>query len=375
MNATVLHIDQRERPRVSQIASLSDFTCMPGEAFDAQQIIDNANISIYCLDHAARQAIFTELPPGIDLAQASFYYQAQFDQAQRLIAIPYDVLYKLTDRISLDTSRLILIHNIGRCGSTLLSTALNEVDSVVSLSEPDTFSNFVALRYEDRDEVIRLLQCCARMLFRPAVAGQFSRYSIKLRNQCVDIMDLYAAAFPEAKHLFLYRDALGWVASIYRLMSRHDPPPPISRAEAVKWQAAYYNRSIESVDSFFDPTVDTYSRGMLLGGGWLTMMARYLELYAEGFRPLALRYEDLNAQPERILNAVFDFCGLPSSRIAQALTAFERDSQENTKLARDNAQTGNTIRLPDDLAAWIRANLSRHPVINTSDFVLPGTLD
>ena len=111
-------------------------------------------MSLYCLNHASRQAIFAELPPGIDLASAPFYYQAQFDHAQRLVAVPYAEFHQLAETIPLDLSRLILIHNIGRCGSTLLSSAFNQLDGVISFSEPDVFANFVALRHEDRAELI-----------------------------------------------------------------------------------------------------------------------------------------------------------------------------------------------------------------------------
>ena len=36
-------------------------------------------------------------------------------------------------------ARLVFVHNIGRCGSTLINAMLNEVDGVWSLSEPDVY--------------------------------------------------------------------------------------------------------------------------------------------------------------------------------------------------------------------------------------------
>ncbi len=318
MQSTILQIGERSRKRLSQISSLSNFDWTPGDSADPQIMLDDPNWSLFCLDHTARQAVFAELPPGIDLAQAPFVYQAQFEQARRLMAVPYEALHPLAAQIPLDPARLILIHNVGRCGSTLLSSALNELDGVISLSEPDVIANFLTIRNEDRAELIDLLHDCARLLFRPAVVGNASRFSLKFRNQCVEIMDLYHAAFPQAKHLFLYRDSVGWVASLYRLMSRRSTPPPMSRTEAVSRQSAYYNRSPESVERFFDPAVDSYTRETYLAAGWLIMMDRYLELRAQGITPLAVRYADLNAQPERVLRAIFDFCGLPREGISQA---------------------------------------------------------
>ncbi len=376
MTATILKISDRSRTRLSQISSLDNFSTTPDGSIDAAQIVDNPNVSLYCLDHESRQAIFAELPPGIDLARAPFYYQAQFDHAQRLIAVPYADFHQLADQIPVDDSRLIVLHNIGRCGSTLLSSAFNQVDNVISFSEPDVFTNFVALRDEDRSELMRLLQSCLRFTFRPAAVGQATTYSLKFRNQSADIIDLYVEAFPQAKHLFLYRNLIDYLASLYGLFQRHNPKPrpPVSREEAISRQAAYYNRAPATLERFFDPAVDSYSTETYLAVGWLIMLDRYLELFAQGITPLALRYEDLTAQPERVLAAIFEACRLPVSGVAQALEAFERDSQQNTKLARGDAQTGNTVELPDALKTRIQAILGRQLVINRSDFVLPGTL-
>ncbi len=376
MTATILKISDRSRTRLSQISSLDNFTTTPDGSIDAAQILANPAVSIYCLDHESRQAILVELPPNIDLAQAPFYYQAQFDHAQRLIAVPYAEFHQLADQIPLDLARLIVIHNIGRCGSTLLSNAFNQVDAVISFSEPDVFANFVALRHEDRSELMRLLQSCLRFTFRPAVVGGASTYSLKFRNQCVDIIDLYVEAFPQAKHLFLYRNLMDYLASLYGLFQRHNPKPrpPVSREEAISRQAAYYHRDPATLERFFDPAIDSYTTETYLAVGWLIMLDRYLALFAQGITPLALRYEDLNTQPERVLAAIFEACGLPVSGVAQALQAFERDSQQNTKLARGDAQTGNTVELPDALKTQIQTILERQPTIRRADFVLPGTL-
>ncbi len=376
MQAIRLKIDDRKRTNIGQISTLSNFTTTPDETIDTERILDDPNVSLYCLDHATRQAIFAELPPGIDLAQAPFYYQAQFDHAQRLIAVPYDVFHQLAAQISVDPTRLILMHNIGRCGSTLLSSALNEVDDVISFSEPDVFANFVALRDEDRAELIQLLRSCFQFTFRPAVVGQASHYSIKFRNQCADIIDLYVEAFPQAKHLFVYRNLFGWLASLYRLFMEHHSslPPPISRDEAIHRQAAYYHREPAAVERFFDPAIDRYTVVTYLTTGWLVMMDRYLELFSAGFTPLTLRYEDLNTQPEKVLESLFAYCGLPVSDVKTALQAFERDSQENTKMARSNAQAGNKVRLPDALLSTVQTVLDAQAVIRQPDFVLPATV-
>ena len=57
--------------------------------------------------------------------------------------------------------------------------------------------------------------------------------------------------------------------------------------------------------------------------GWLSLMAQYLALYEAGNAFLALRYEDIIAQPQAVLAAMFAYCGLPPT-----LTALMRSSVE-----------------------------------------------
>ena len=62
------------------------------------------------------------------------------------------------------------------------------------------------------------------------------------------------------------------------------------------------------------------------------------------------------------------------TQVAQALRAYERDSQAGTVLARDNPAQGNQLRLTDDQHASIERILRRHPVIKGNDFQPPNLL-
>jgi hypothetical protein len=375
MSAKLLHIKDRDRQHMGIITSLADFTWVEGETTDAKSIANNPNISLYCLDDKRQEAIFAVLPEDIDLSHVPFVYQAQFDHAEYLIAVPYSTFLQLADDMTVDASRLVCIHNIGRCGSTLLSQAFNEVDDVVALSEPDVFTNFVTIRHTPREEQIRLLQASYKFMFRPAVVGDKSLHVLKLRNQCVDIMDIFAEVLPNATHLFMYRNAIDWLSSFHRLRVKHSvPPPKFTREESIKQMASYYNRAIRDVEPFFDPSIETYHGLVDRGVGWLVMMVRYMDVHQTNGEFLAMRYEDLMEQRDETLSAIFERVGLPVSAIEQAQKAFTRDSQAGTKLARDNAQSGNTIQLPDEEIEAVLRILSQHPIINRPDIILQGTI-
>lgn len=375
MGAIKLHIKDRERERLSAIGSLDNFVWEKGNPIDAEQIITNPNISLYCLDDSRQEAIFTVLPHGLDLSRVPFVYQAQFDHAEYLIAVSYDTFLRLADTLEVDTYRLICIHNIGRCGSTLLSQALNEVEQVIALSEPDVFANFITLRHTPREQQHHLLQASYKFMYRPNVVGDATRYVLKLRNQCVDIMDIFIDAFPDAKHVFMYRNAIDWIASLYRLFVRSgNTDRRMTLDEAIEWQASYLNRSSDDVAGYFDHTIQSYSPITSLTISWIMMMTCHTEIVAQGYDLPAIRYEDLIMHRDEMLSAIFAMLELPDSAISQAQTAFNRDSQAGTRLAREDAQKGNVIQLPEEGLNQIKQILGKQSVINRPDIRLSGTL-
>jgi hypothetical protein len=375
MTAKQLHIKGRNQRQMRDLSSLRDFTWGEGDTVDAQQIVHNPKISLYCLDDARQEAIFTVLPEDIDLSQVPFVYQAQFDHTEYLIAVPYSIFLQLADNLSVDASQLICIHNVGRCGSTLLSQALNELESVTSLSEPDIFANFITIRHTPREEQIHLLQASYKFMFRPAVVGDTTRYVLKFRNHCADIMDLFAEAFPTAKHLFMYRNGLDWVASLYRIIYKTGRANMrLTLSEAIEQHGLFFNRPDDDFSSLFDSTKEDFSLPFCRAVLWVHMMTRYIEIYENGFRPITIRYEDLIEQCDETLSAIFEKLGLPKTAVSQAKKAFERDSQAGTKLARDDAQSGNVIQLPEEDVNNVHLLLAKYEHIRTSDVILPDTL-
>ena len=72
MNANALDITARKRQNPIGIADPTDFEFNEGPAIDPQVVMTNPLISLYCLDHANRRALFVETKPGLDLSQAPF---------------------------------------------------------------------------------------------------------------------------------------------------------------------------------------------------------------------------------------------------------------------------------------------------------------
>ena len=374
MTASKLRIHSRHREHMGIIASLDDFEWSAGDTIDAASLLDDPNITLYCLDQANKRAIFTALPADIDLSQAPFMYQAQFDQAEFLVALPYADFLGLAEVIRFDDRALLCLHNIGRCGSTVLARALNEIDGVITLSEPDALTNFVRMHGLPPREVRDLLRACARWLCRPAIVGDHRRIVIKFRNQATAVMGLYVEALPNALHLFMYRNVIDWLASFHRLhVKRGAQPTRYPRKQVIDQQASYYGCPRAEIERLAHPSIESYR---VLEGraiGWLFMLEQYLELVESRAAVAALRYEDLQRDRHGLLLSVMKMMGLPDTGLNAALRAFASDAQAGTKLARDGGR-GNTLVLPDDQQATVRELLAKQPALNSADVVLPGTV-
>jgi hypothetical protein len=376
MTARYLNIEAHIRQNAGIIVSLNDFTVSDGDEVDAGIILSNPNVSLLCFDDDNKRAIFAELPAGINLTKVPFVYATQYEQALRLIAVPYDNFRTLAHTL-LPVEHLIMMYISGRSGSTLLHHVFNEVDTVMSLSEPDIITQFVHLRAHDhsRDAELReLFDCTVRMLFKPNPFKQPKTYVLKYRSETLLAMDLFHAAIPHTKNLYLYREAEGFVRSFYRVFNNFETPLYQTVSDVLQGFTALFNYDITAQAAYLDADSDQVSMVQWLTLWWTVAMDWYLEQAARDIPILAVRYADLNAQREQVVKAIFDYCGLPVEQVSKALVAFDRDSQEGTFLARENPREGNKLQLTEDEQQQMNRILARHPAIKVSDFIAPNTL-
>ena len=150
------------------MASLDDFHLREVETNEdlCATVAENRHLSPYCLDYLNRHMIFAETPPEIELSARPFYYQAQYEAATRLIAIPYDRVHEIAARAHGRAANPVFIFSVGRCGSTLMSKMFGRLDATYSLSEPDVFTAINYLHGEGRlieNEAIQLLASTVRV--------------------------------------------------------------------------------------------------------------------------------------------------------------------------------------------------------------------
>lgn len=375
-NARILNINQKVRQNATAFVSLRDFDVTSGGTVSLKTIAQKPNISLYALNHFNREAIFVETPQEIDLAARPFLYQAQYENAVRLYSMSYKSFFKLAEMVRQPDKQLILIHSVGRCGSTLLSSVFNNLDDVLSLSEPEAFTEIVKRREPDgrnEDEMARLLDAVIQVQCRPTPHLAPQMYAIKFRSFSTVMIDLLHKVAPQSKHIFLYRNAEDRARSIARAFKTVEAETEAMDASNLRVRSKFVPLLHNYADRATSGTLSKVEFSML---AWLSGMQKYMEMHAAGIPMCAVRYEDMIAQPEPIVRTLFEYCRLPTTpeRIVQGVKAFTKDSQQGSSLARTNLKQDQQNQLTDEHLQAIRQLLAEHSTIPSSDFVVPGTI-
>jgi hypothetical protein len=369
MPAYELTIEAKVKPNPFDIVSADDFKVQPGRSIDPRIVLEQPTVSLYCLDHANRQALFVDVAPEVDVLQAPFYFIAQYDAAQRLIAVPYATLHELAGEVQLDPQRIILLYSTGRCGSTLLSHILNQTPTVVSFSEPDIFTQLVTLRTAGQSndaEIAALLYDSLMIMSAHAQHHGYKYWAFKFRSYVLSVSDLLYQAVPAAKLLFLYRNALRWAHSFSRAFGATDA------ALEARMEQSGFRYVIPSVDAHLRTQSRPISWVEYVAHMWVSTMQDSRALQQQGAPLACARFEDLQAAPHAIIQALLAHCELPmpdSARLARVLSA---DSQSGTAGAQDRAAPAR--QLTDAELTELDRTIRQYDPTLAPDTILPQTI-
>ena len=375
MAARWLDIARKQRRSLGFHASIADFAPGDAEAARPETILRNPDLSLYCLDNTRREAIFVLLPASIDLTAAAFVYKQQYDEALRLFALPYADFLRLAAALPA-VDRFIMAYMTGRSGSTLLTHAFNRLDGVVSLSEPDGPVGLVLLQRDGAlppAEMRALLDAMVRFLFRTADNRMPPVCALKMRSELMQLADLIQATYPQARNLFLYRDAVGWVGSMYRIFMRLGAAEVVTLQDARDDFEQAFCLDTDHLLTFLGRAAGELALVEFLALWWLGIIEHYLAAVDRGLPIAAVRFADISSRPTAALGAIFEVCGLERARARQAAAVLDTDAQAGTPLAR--AVEGEAhLRLSGQQCALIEAIVARHPAIRDAALILPHTL-
>lgn len=335
MKAYELIIDAKVKDGPFDIVSADDFQTHLGQPVDPHMVLERSNLSLYCLDHANQRALFVETSPEVDLLQAPFYFIAQYENAEKLIAVPYDTLHALARKVEVDPQRIILFYSTGRCGSTLISKVMSLNPSIVSFSEPDIFSQLVMIRTAGQStdiEIASLLYDSIMIMSSNLQKQGYQSYAFKFRSYVLSVSDLLYQTIPQAKMLFMYRNALTWAYSFSRAFGSADDNM------GDRLEKSGFRYMIPSVNQHLETHNNSISWVEYVAHMWVSTMQDSRWLRQQGAVLATARFEDLKATPQAVVQSLLAHCELPMPEPERLADVLAKDSQAGTAGAQDRQE-------------------------------------
>lgn len=382
-------------------ADLDDFSYVEGKKIDFAELLRTKPFTVepYCVHDETKCVIMVETPLSMDCAMVGpFYFSTQRQMARKLYAVPYEEFNRVCASLGeIDFRRLILLYNTSRCGSTLVSKAMDSMAGVQSISEPDMFTSFAHMSMECKEEtkkmneISELATSTARLLLfmrgkrypdRPILA-------LKFRFQCIHIAHVLKKALPGASSMFLYRNGLDVVDSmgatfinggLYRLIR-------FLRADmAYVFHFSALPTHLFKLIPLFGYKGFPCSRFEHLGAvspfvmGWLSVMEKAYESLENGDIQFAFRYEDVVAEGPALLMKVLTMAGYkPKLNPVEMSHVFNTDSQVDSVASSSRRRPNGQM---SESYAYLRGKdmnsiaevIAMHPRINHWDMILPKTI-
>lgn len=297
------------------------------------------------------------LAEDCDLSQAPFIMTAQFHAAKAVLTVALNDLIELGETLP-EPDNLVFLFSIGRCGTTLANAILNRVPGTFSLSEPHAYVPLAFKRFKlETDKAKLLIAIVTKFMMRAPKGRPVETYAIKFHSQVLFQAGLFFEVFPNAKFVFLYRDAHTWVNSKSRFLQNIGVPLSFDKwGLKATWAASTADEPTSTLATYLDPDSSRTRHAPLLAAEWAFSLATYQRLYKQGVPFLALRYDDLSGNHVATTRALLNHVGLPEQAAELTLKAFEKDSQEGTAIARSSKAEP----LPGEDYAAIDAILARH---------------
>ncbi|EDO49055.1 predicted protein [Nematostella vectensis] len=354
-------------------------------------------LSLLNVDLEKELLILVKTADGVDLKKSPFFYMNRFMETFRYQNIKVPDSYKST-----------LQHNLvftGRCGSTLLCKALEELSTVQAVSEPDIFTTIgVTISQLEREvklpylnkishatlvDVTRVAILLLNYYFI-SVAPEKTSICYKLRSFGLDGAEIIQESTPNAKNIYLYRNCYAFVESYIRILAKN---------YYVYWLLSTLRLDAWFLDRLFpkrETDVLTHSLGKTAkfddfpfrkGFYWCFSHAWWINVEKaallikkdpDSFFHAVLRYEDLTKQKEKLVKSVAQRLGVKLVRgdEQKIASAFTSNSQEGNEIAsKRNTDDDTDVWFGDWEKGQINDILSHlGNKVKSSHYIVEGTI-
>ena len=383
---------------IADIADVKDFSKVyEGEVdFVDYWKRNKACLTPFCFDYKNKSVAFVETPSDINLLTAHpFFYEAQREHATKLYLVPFDLVILLMNEVNgFEGSKPIFLFSTGRCGSTLLCNLMGDNADIVSVSEPDYFTQLPFLRYkygEDIDQELSQLTRALTILLQAHIKTHSSGVAtvFKFRSMALEAAELISNSVPEADHIYLYRNARDTINSFLSVLSAH-PLLMLAKGLNTKYLPllSYIPVGIISFIPILKKNVEILAplvrkseyKTVGIGTGtsifslaWLSSLNKVMELQKgeQAFFKCIVRYDELKSDTFQVMESILLSLGFDKIN--------EVSKQKMIETMGTNSQAGSEMsskgeKLLGERDFEIIENiLKKHPEVGGVDYILPGT--
>ncbi|CAM9701563.1 unnamed protein product [Phaeothamnion confervicola] len=288
-----------------------------------------------------------------------------------------------------DHRRLSFVFNTGRCGSTLMHRMLGKV-GVLSFSEP-YWSDCLCQQSQllGPDGMRELFHACIAIdvaLCRRSFPDAHT-FSVNFKGFGHRAMSVLTDAYPEARHIFMYRDPIKIAESFGSIFAnavwgkRRWLPLWLSSRKPVKGRRGLPQLQSDAMKSLgpepFVLSRPETSRTVL---GWADAVLLWMQTRQEKphVETLTLRMDEFVRRDPAVVRQVLDFVlgdeRVDDAMVECAMTAFDKHSQAGNPMAVLSSSATGHKHLSERDVAEMEAAIARVPSLGTCAFVVPGSL-
>ena len=314
-------------------------------------VIEEENV--FLSEVNATEFHFIRTKPGVnilDMEEHPLVYFSLYDYAEEVIVIPHKTMFQYLEGCpEIDGRNITLLHNIGRCGSTLVASMVFKTGQCRVLSEPFALLQSIVLTNKlygtnvmDDKENLAVLKATLRILCRDPDA----RYFIKITGMFTgNSVQLIHQVLPRTKDLFLYRDLVPTLQSFHRILGRF-----------YFWTVSL-DCSLENLPGKYKKIWDKVKVPGLYERIFFILLCQMHPFYLESQKRkdmLSYSYESLLEDEEGFCASLLQEIGIGEQYVYLAQSALNKDSQANTPISKKRGATSSKCSVPEEALIWAR---------------------
>ena len=310
--------------------------------------IERDDVTLYHLTE--EEFVFVRTRPEVDIHDAEqhpFLYVVKHDSAVEVGRVAREVVVDYlrgSGRLERDGGNVAILHNIGRCGSTLVTSMVSKTKQCQVLSEPIALMDCVNIFTKKEQPITRDAKEFYDLLKETLVLltpDPDKKYFIKTHSQIIYLLPLVHQAMPRIREVYMYRAMRPTMTSMIRAFSGIGP--------------------VWVMEMFFIPQMPKHiqklwkeNRVAEFGQTTIIMTLANFYLYINETKDRSdiksYSYESLVADKSSFVKSIFKEFGIDEQYVELALTAMDKDSQKNSVISKDKVLAN--IQVSDEALEW-----------------------